>query len=106
MENLSNGEDISKAWENIIKNIKTSAKVSLSLHELKQHKLWFDEECLCFLDQRKQAKMQWVQNPSQRNVDNLSNVRREARRHLRNKQKKYLQPKTDELESTSKIKNI
>jgi hypothetical protein len=25
---------------------------------MKQHKHWFDEECLGFLDQRKQAKMQ------------------------------------------------
>jgi hypothetical protein len=29
------------------------------------------------LDQRKQAKKQWVQDPSQSNVDNLNNVRRE-----------------------------
>ena len=28
-----------------------------------------------FLDQRKQAKMQWVQDPNQNNVDNLNNVR-------------------------------
>jgi hypothetical protein len=40
------------------KNIKTSAKKSLGLHKLKQHKSWFDEECLGFLDQRKQDKMQ------------------------------------------------
>jgi len=39
--------------------------------------------------------MQWVQDSSQSNVDNLSNVRREARRQLRNKQKKYLKPKID-----------
>jgi len=38
LENLSDGEDTNKAWENIVKNIKTSAKVSLGLHELKQHK--------------------------------------------------------------------
>jgi hypothetical protein len=30
----------------------------LGLHVLKQHKPWFDEECLGFLGQRKQAKMQ------------------------------------------------
>jgi hypothetical protein len=29
---------------------------------LKQHKPWFDEEYLGFLEQRKQAKMQWVQD--------------------------------------------
>jgi hypothetical protein len=42
---------------------------SLRLHELKQHKPWFDEECLGFLDQRKRAKLQWIQDPSQNNVD-------------------------------------
>jgi hypothetical protein len=31
-----------------------------------------------FLDQRKQAKMQWVQDPSQGNADNLNNVRSEG----------------------------
>ncbi len=51
---ISNDEDINRAWENIKENIKTSAKDSLGLHELKQHKLWFDEECLHFLDVRKQ----------------------------------------------------
>jgi len=41
---------------------------------LKQHKRWFAEECLRFLDQRKRAKMQWVQDPSQSNIDKLNNV--------------------------------
>ena len=85
--------DINRAWENIKENIKASAKESLGLHELKQHKPWFDEECLHFLDERKQAKLQWVQDPSQRNVDNLNNVRREASRHFRNKQRVFLKAK-------------
>jgi hypothetical protein len=42
LENLGNGKDIYKEWENIKENIKTSAKVSLGLHKLKQHKPWFD----------------------------------------------------------------
>jgi len=54
--------------------MKTSAKESLGLHELKQYKLWFDDECLGFLDQRKQAKIQWVQDPSQSSIDNLNSV--------------------------------
>ena len=65
MGNLSDDEDINRAWENIKENIKTSAKESLGLHELEQHKPWFDEEGLHFLEERKQAKMQWVQDPSQ-----------------------------------------
>ena len=27
-----------------------------------------------FLDQRKQAKMQWLQDPNQSNVDNLNSI--------------------------------
>jgi len=78
------------AWENIKESIKTSAKESLCLQELKQHKPCFDEECLGFLDQRKQAKMQWIHDQSQSNVENLNNVRRDGSRHFRNKKKAYL----------------
>ena len=46
-------------------DIKTSNKDSLGLHELKQHKAWFDDECLGFLDEKKQAKMKWVQDTNQ-----------------------------------------
>ena len=70
MEDLSDSKDINRAWENIKESIKTSAKDSLVLHELKQHKPWFDEEGLRFLDQRKQAKIQRLQRPDQSNVDN------------------------------------
>jgi rhamnose utilization protein RhaD (predicted bifunctional aldolase and dehydrogenase) len=33
------------------------------------------------------AKIQWIQDPSQSNVDTLDNVRREVRSHFRNKKK-------------------
>ena len=68
---------------------------------MKQHKLWFDEEYLGFLDQRKQAKMQWVQDPSQSNVDNLNTVKHDASRHFRNKKKGYLQANIEELQTYS-----
>jgi hypothetical protein len=48
---------------------------------LKQHKPSCDEECLGFLDQRQQAKMQWLQDQNQSNVDNLYNVRCEAQKN-------------------------
>jgi len=73
---------------------------------LKQHKPWLDEECLGFLDQRKQAKMQWIHDPNQSNVANLNNLRRDASRHFRNKKKAHLKAKSEELETNSKIKNI
>jgi hypothetical protein len=106
LENLSDSEDINRAWKNIKGIIKTSGEDGLDVHELKQHKPWFDEECLHFLDQRKQDKMQWVQDTKQSNVDNLNNVQCGAGRHFRNKKKAYLKAKIDELETNSKIKNI
>ena len=106
MENVSDDQDINRAWLSIKENIKTSAKESLYLHEIKQHKPWFDEDCLDILDERKQAKMQWIQDPSQSNVDNLDNVRRDASIYFRNKEKAYLKAKIEELETNSKINNI
>jgi hypothetical protein len=58
------------------------------------------------VDQRKQAKLQWLQDPSEANEDNLSVVRREASTHFRNKKREYLKDKINELESNSKNKNI
>jgi hypothetical protein len=37
-ENISDDEDINRAWENIKENIKTSGKESVGMHELKHHK--------------------------------------------------------------------
>jgi len=58
MENLNDTKHIKRAWEDIKENIKTAAKDSPCLYELKQHTPYFDEENSLFLDQRKQAKMQ------------------------------------------------
>jgi len=55
---------MNRAWENIKENIITSVKESLGLYKLKQRKPWFDDECLHFLEQRKEAKMQWLQDPN------------------------------------------
>jgi len=97
-------EDIHTAWENVKENIRTTAKGSLGLYELKQHIPWFDEECLWLLDQRKHAKLQWLQDPNKSYVDNLKNLRCEAGRHFRNKSKEYLKARIDELETNSKIR--
>jgi len=72
LEKLNHSEYINGAWENIKENVKISAKKSSCLYELKQLKPRFDEERLRFLDQRKQAKMQWLNDSNQRNVDNIN----------------------------------
>ena len=50
--------------------------------------------------------MQWMHDPSQTNVDNLNTVRRNISRHFRKKKKVYLKAKIEELESSSKLKNV
>jgi hypothetical protein len=77
-------------------NITISAKESLGYLELKKHKPWFDEGCSKLLDHREKAKLQWLQDASEINGDNLDNVRREASRHFRNKKSEYLKDKINE----------
>jgi hypothetical protein len=60
------------------------------------------EECSELVDPRKQAKLQWLLDPSEANEDNLSDIRREASRHFRNKEREYLKDKINDLESNSK----
>jgi hypothetical protein len=106
LENLNDSEDINRARENIKENIKICAKETLGLYGQKQHKPWCDEECSQVLGQRKQAKMQWLHNPNQSNLDNLNNARHEASRHFRNKKREYPKAKINELETNSRNKNI
>jgi hypothetical protein len=105
LEDLDAEVEINSAWETIRENIKISAKESLGYFELKKHKPWFGEGCSNLLHQRKQAKLQWLQDPSEINGGNLNNVRREASRYFRNKKREYLKDKINELAMNSKNKN-
>jgi hypothetical protein len=49
LENLEDSGDINRAWDNIRKNIKTSAQEILGYCESKHRKPWFDEECSKFM---------------------------------------------------------
>jgi hypothetical protein len=64
---------------NVRENIKTIAKDIVGYHRLK-HKKWLHDECPKFLDQWKQAKLQYLQTPSQIIGGNRQNLRRETRR--------------------------
>jgi hypothetical protein len=55
---------------------------------------------------KKTAKLQWLQDPSEINGDNLNNIRCEASRHISNKKQKYLKDKINELATSSRNKNI
>jgi hypothetical protein len=49
--------------------------------------------------------LQWVEDLSEINGDNLNNVRHEANRHFRNEKKEYLKDRINELVMNSKNKN-
>jgi hypothetical protein len=106
LESLDESFDINNAWESIRENIKTSAKENLGYQNLKHNNTWFDDKCSKLIDQQKQAKLQWLQNQNQINRNNLQNVRRETSKIFRNKKRKYLEGKINELEANNKNKNI
>jgi hypothetical protein len=63
----SKGFGRKRLWPNfnvLSRNSSISAKERNCLCESKSYKLWFDEECLKLVDRRKQAKLQWLQDPS------------------------------------------
>jgi hypothetical protein len=68
---------------------------------VKQHKPWFNKGCSKLSDQKKQAKLQWLQDPGEINRENLNNVR-----YFRNKKMEYLKGKINVLVMNSKNKNI
>jgi hypothetical protein len=86
---------ITKTSGSFREDINASAKERVVYYELKQHKQWFDKECSKLLDQRKHAKLQWLQNPSQMHGDNVNSVRCVISRTSKNK-REYLQDKDNE----------
>jgi hypothetical protein len=95
---------MNNAWESIRENIKTSAKDNLGYHRPKHNKPWFEDGCSKLIDQRKQAKLQWLQNSSQINGDNLQNLQCERRRTFRNKKREHMRDKINEIETNNKTK--
>jgi hypothetical protein len=93
---------INTAWKTITENIKISAKESVRYYEVKKHKPWFNEDCSKLSDQRKRVKLQWLQDPSDIDGDNLNNIRYETSRHFRNKKGEYPKDKIDELATNIK----
>jgi hypothetical protein len=78
LQSLNTEVDINDAWEAIRENTEISVKGSVICYGMKKHKPWFSEGCSKLLDQRKQAKLQWLQVPSKnknKKKDDLKNVR-------------------------------
>ena len=69
---------------------------------MKWRKPRFDEEYSRYLDQRKEVKKQWLQDPTKAQ----QYLSTQASRHLGNREKEYLKAKIDELEINSTNKHI
>jgi hypothetical protein len=83
-----------------------SAQEGLGFYELMKHKPWYDKGCSKLLYHRKPSKLQLLQDPSEVNGENLNNVRCEARRHFRNKERECVKYKINELAMNIKNKNM
>jgi site-specific recombinase XerD len=79
LENLDVSGDINRAWKNIRECIKILAKDGLGHYKVKL------QEVSKFVDQMKQAKLQWL---------------------IRNKKWEYLKCQIKELETNSRNRNI
>jgi hypothetical protein len=107
LENLDTEVDNNnKAWETIREDINISAKENLGCYQLKTHKPWFDKGYSKLLHQRKQNKLQWLQDPSEINEDNLNNIRRETSRHFRNKKGNIRKKKLMSLQRTEETRTL
>jgi Fe-S oxidoreductase len=69
---LEHNGDIDRARDTVRQNIKTWERVSIGHCESKRCKPRFDEEYSKLVDRKKQAKLQWFQDPNIVNEDNLS----------------------------------
>jgi hypothetical protein len=56
--------NINSALESTGENIKISAKENTGYHRLKFNKPFFDDECSKLIEQRKQTKLELLENPS------------------------------------------
>jgi uncharacterized protein YutD len=98
LENLVHDVVINRTLATIRENIQISAKEIFGYYE-------FEERYSEILDERKQVKLQWLQDPLRINGD-YPNIRCETSRHFRSKMREYLKDKINELATLDKNKNI
>jgi hypothetical protein len=74
LEGLDTEVEMNSAWEMIREN-KKFQPMRVGYCELKKHKPWFDQAFSKLVDERKQANLQWLQDPSEITGDNLKIIR-------------------------------
>jgi hypothetical protein len=86
LEDLDAEVESNSAWVTISENIKILESRLLWTGRISHGLTKVLKIIIIIIIQRKQAKLQWLQDSSEINWDNLNNVRCEARRHFRNKE--------------------
>jgi hypothetical protein len=61
----------------------------------RKHMPWFDEGYPELLERGKHTKLQWLQDSSEMNGNNLNNIKHEPNRYFRNKRSEYLKDKSN-----------
>jgi hypothetical protein len=89
-------------WK-LLESVNTSATDNLGCCELKQQKALFNDEYSKLSGQWKQPKLQWLQNPSQANGDNMNHFKTLK---YKNFQEHEEESKISNLEANSKNKSV
>jgi hypothetical protein len=103
-ENLCAEIYINSASEKIRDNTISSTKESAGYYEVKRHAPCFDEGYSELLDQREEAKLQWLHNKCLIDGDKLNNIRHDGSRYSSDNKKEYLKHKITKLRASSKMK--
>lgn len=103
---LCGSDDVNVAWER--ERIKISLKERVTLYKLKQHYRWFYEGCSELSVERKQAKLEWLQDLGKINADNPKNVRSKTTdsRHFWDKKMEHVKSKIKLYEAYIQTRNI
>jgi hypothetical protein len=82
--------NVDGTWVKIRDSIKASAKEKVGVLETHRNKPWFSQGCSELANERKQAKLLWLQNPNDQTAEDFSNVKRNTCRTFKQKKRDYL----------------
>ena len=86
LDNRDDRGHVHRAWEICVgETLMSSVKEGAGQQERKENEKYFDEVFSKIMNQRKRAKLLWLQDQSRINADNLNFVKHEASRYFRNK---------------------
>ena len=71
-----------------------------------RNKPWCNQECAESANKRKQGNLLWLQNANNQTAEDLTNIRRDTIKTLKENKRGYKKAKVTKLEENSKNKHI